>query len=155
MAIVIPLALVGWQYYETKIVPTHNVSSLCNDPNGISKHVYNPSRLQTLASCITVTGIASRTIQEADGDMHIWITLNAANSSYSNSPDIHNGDLVAEIVCVYPITQWDATGVCGNYTNQIALPASGDNVIVSGPYVLDTLHNWKEIHPVYSLTISS
>lgn len=117
--------------------------------------MYNPSRLQTISSCVTVSGIASRTIQEADGDLHVWLTLDKSSTSYSNSPNIHNGDLVVEIVCVYPITQSDAVAACGNYRNNVTLPSEGDHITVNGPYVLDTLHNWYEIHPVYSLTISS
>lgn len=129
--------------------------SQCQDPANISSHVYNPNRLQILRSCITVSGIvSSMPRREPDGDYHVWLHLDAVNASFSNDPSVHNGDLVVEIICALPITQQDAIPACQNYTNQITAPQSGQHINVSGPYVLDTLHNWYEIHPAYSLKIT-
>lgn len=144
----------GWYYYNTRIVSVQNVPVACADPAGIRDHVYNPSRLQLAESCVTVSGVVtSLPIREADGDYHVWLSLDFANSSLANDPSVHNGDLVVEIVCALPITQQGAVQACQNYTNHVTVPQDGQHVIVSGPYVLDTLHDWYEIHPVYSLTI--
>lgn len=132
-----------------------NIPSSCQDPGSNNSHVYNPGRLQVMRSCITVSGlVSSAPRQEADGDYHIWLHLDAVNASLGNSPSIHSGDLVVEIICALPISQQDAIPACQNYANLITSPQSGQHITVSGPYVFDTLHNWYEIHPVYSLTIS-
>jgi uncharacterized membrane protein len=43
---------------------------------------------------------------------------------------------------------------CENYTNQIPIPNMNQNISVTGPYVLDSIHGWMEVHPVYSLLVS-
>lgn len=96
-------------------------------------------------------------IEEADGDYHLRLALDANYSSLIN--DANNqyqyGDLVVEIICAhFPITQQDAVSPCQGYTNNIAVPSVNDHITVTGPYVLDTDHySWAEIHPVYTLTI--
>ena len=145
----------GWYYYNTRILSVQNGSGACSDPSGSRNHVYNPSRLQLVRSCVTVSGIVTSTPrQEPDGDYHVWLGLDSTNASLANNPSVHNGDLVVEIVCALPITQQDAVQACQNYTNHITIPQYGQHVTVSGPYVLDTLHNWYEVHPVFALIVS-
>ncbi len=91
-------------------------------------------------------------IDEEDGDVHLRLGLDSAYSNLTISGnDQEDGDLVVEIICVNPPTQEDAIAPCQNYTNQIPIPDPGEHITVTGPYVLDTVHNWAEIHPVYSL----
>src|SRR5881296_4005833 len=145
-------------YLYNRFIPSPGTgstsSSTCGDPASISSHVYNPSRLQIVKSCITASGTVDRVIEEADGDVHLRTNLDQAYSNLTNSANdqYQYGDLVVEIICVNILTQADATAPCQNYTNQIPIPIVGEHIIVTGPYVLDRAHhNWAEIHPVYSL----
>src|SRR5947209_18789331 len=129
----------------------------CTDPDGINSHVYHPSRLALVKSCITASGIVDRVLTENDGDLHVRLRLDPAYSNLTNNANnqYQYGDLVVEIICVGPVSQADAVSACQGYANSIPVPDVGEHVTVSGPYVLDTEHyNWAEIHPVYTLTIT-
>src|SRR3989475_9736126 len=128
----------------------------CTDPDGINSHVYHPSRLTLVKSCITASGIVDRVLTENDGDLHVRLRLDPAYSNLTNNANnqYQYGDLVVEIICVGPVSQADAVSACQNYTNNILIPRQGQHITVTGPYVLDTVHNnWAEIHPAYSLKI--
>ena len=128
--------------------------SNCRDPASISSHIYNPSRLQTVRSCITATGTVDRVLEEDDGDRHLWVSLDSTYGNLTNSANLY-GELVVEIICVGQVTQPDAVSVCQNYSNNIPVPGPGEHIIVAGPYVLDMEHDgWAEIHPVYQLAIT-
>jgi len=136
--------------------PTCTSTVQCTDPGGINGHVYHPARLTLVNSCITASGIVDRVLAENDGDLHVRLTLDSAYSNLTNNANnqYQYGDLVVEIICVGPVTQADAVSACQNYTNNILIPRQGQHITVTGPYVLDTVHNnWAEIHPVYSLKI--
>ena len=144
-------------YYVSHNGPSGSNNSQCGDPDSISSHVYNPSRLNVVESCITASGIVDNVLQEADGDYHVRLALDSQYSNLTNSANdqYQYNDLLVEIICALPITQSDAVSACQNYTNNIAIPSINDHITVTGPYVLDTDHyNWAEIHPVYTLTIS-
>ena len=158
MAILVSVGAVAGVYlydqFQASPPKTSSPSSGCSDPATINSHVYNPERLQVVKSCITASGIVDNVIDEADGDVHIRLSLDPAYSNLTNSANdqYQYGDLVVEIICVNIPTQADATAPCQNYTNQIPIPIVGQHIIVTGPYVLDRAHhNWAEIHPVYSL----
>src|SRR5713101_8227724 len=133
------------------------LSSACSDPDSISSHIYHPDRLQIVKPCLTATGTVDLVRKEADGDLHIRLNLDPAYSNLTNSvnDEFQMGDLVVEIICVNPATQTDAIHSCQNYANHIPIPDRGQNIKVSGPYVLDREHAyWAEIHPVYSLVVA-
>lgn len=155
--ILIVLASVGAAVYYVCEASIMGTPSLCRDPNNISSHVYNPARLQTIRECITVSGIVNNVIVEDDGDYHVWFHVDPQYASLPNraNNDYRQGDLLAEIICATTITQQDAVLACENYTNQILpIPNSNQNVTVTRPYVLDNVHEWMEVHPVYFLSIS-
>ncbi|HEX9430538.1 MAG TPA: hypothetical protein VF944_09190 [Candidatus Bathyarchaeia archaeon] len=155
--ILVVVASVGAAVYYAHEASIVGTPSLCRDPNNISSHVYNPARLQTVRDCITVSGIVNNVIAEDDGDYHIWFHVDSQYASLPNSAnnDYRQGDLLAEIICATTITQQDAVLACENYTNQILpIPNSNQNITVTGPYVLDNVHGWMEVHPVYSLSSS-
>jgi hypothetical protein len=135
---------------------TQNTSA-CTDPACISSHVYNPSRLQTVKPRINATGTVADRREEADGDYHILVQLDAQYANLTNQANVNlqHGWLVVEIICVLHVTQQDAIAACQNYTNTIPIPDIGQHITFSGPYALDSEHSyWAEVHPVYSLTIT-
>jgi hypothetical protein len=130
---------------------------LCvGDPHA---HVYSPDRLQLLASCVAVTGTIDLESAQADGDYHVRLHLDPGQTC-GGQPclDAENlsqqgGDLILEPVCENPITQADAMAACQGYHNPLVIPPVGSHVTVTGPFVLDTNHGWREIHPLESITV--
>jgi hypothetical protein len=117
-------------------------------------HVYNPSRLQVIDSCKTVTGTIESIRTEADGDFHIRLKLDSQFSNLINSANIKGqyGDMVVEPICINPVTQADAISACQNFHQNISIPPVGTHVEIIGSYVLDREHGgWAEIHPVTSI----
>jgi hypothetical protein len=132
------------------------------------KHVYNPSRLIVEEKCATVTGtIVNATASEkkhekdgvrheADGDTHGWLKLDPGQEKFLNdgNKQAQAGNLVFEIVCIFPVTQADAKAACKGFHNGVKLPSVGTHVAITGTWVLDTEHGkWFEIHPVTSIVI--
>lgn len=120
-------------------------------------HVYHSYRLYVNDSCMSADGTIWSLIYEADGDIHIRLSvdspflymLNAAN--YSGE----YGKLVCEPLCATTCTQTDAIASCAGFTNTVFIPAVGEHVIVTGSFVTDNDHGWNEIHPVSKITIGS
>jgi hypothetical protein len=154
--ILIVIASVSAAVYYVWEASSMGTLSLCRDLNNISGHVYNPARLQRVKDCITVSGIVNNLIVEDDGDYHVWFHVDPQYASLPNraNNDYLQGDLLAEIICAATVNQQDAVLACENYSNQIPIPSKNQNITVTGPYVLDNVHGWMEIHPVYSLSIS-
>jgi hypothetical protein len=118
-------------------------------------HVYNPSRLQVVEPCKTVTGIVESIRTERDGDYHIRLKPDPQFSDLINSANVNGqfGDLVLEPICVNPVTQPDAISACHDFHQIISIPPIGTHVQVIGSYVLDSQHGgWAEIHPVTSIS---
>jgi hypothetical protein len=113
-------------------------------------HVYNPTRLQQLAPCLSATGVISESDADPDGDQHFLLKLDPGQDSLVNHRNAKKkgGDLVLEIVCANPTTMKKVKSACTDYTNPIAIPPVGTHVRVTGTYVLDSHNGWTEIHPV-------
>jgi len=120
--------------------PIPSNSPVCRSSSPL-EGVYNPWRLRVVANCITVTGRIARVARMADGDYHIDIQLDPPFANLINRRNVtrQHGALVSEVVPV------DQAG--------IAAPHVGDHVEVTGAYVLDKLHGWMEIHPVWELKV--
>jgi len=134
-------------------------STVSTSSNGCDQslwnHIYNPSRLQVVDNCKSVTGVIESKRVEKDGDYHIRVKLDPQFSNLINSANIQNqfGDLVVEPICVNKVTQADAISACQNFHQNISIPPIGSHVKITGSYVLDKEHgSWAEIHPVTSIT---
>lgn len=129
------------------------------------QHVYNPNRLEVHRNCVSVTGtIVDATHgkrkdgvrKEADGDCHGWLKLDAGEGSYLNDGNMSDeeGNLVYEVVCLFPVKQKDAVAACQGYKNKVKLAPVGSHVRITGSWVKDDNHaRWNEIHPVTSITL--
>jgi hypothetical protein len=138
-------------------------TGVCDD--SLWNHVYHGTfaaakdRLQVMKPCITVTGTVMSAPPEADGDYHIRLKvdpefqdlLNAKNNSGQH------GFLVVEPMCEVKPTQQDTIdeGVCDGFKQMIFKRSTtiGKRVRVTGVYVEDMEHGWREIHPVSSITV--
>lgn len=125
-------------------------SSVCRDPR---EHVYNPDRLHLVSACMTVTGTIEVIRNEKDGDYHILLRLDNGYGNLVNNANIssQHGDLVLEPVCEFRVTQRDAVSSCAGVAPSVPRPALNSHVGVTGAYVLDSVHGWMELHPVWDI----
>ena len=134
--------------------PSHSVvnhHTACD--TSLWKHVYHPYRLQVISNCTTVRGTVEEVHREPDGDLHILLRTSPGLVNYANRAHEH-GDLVLEEICKGAVTQADAVAACRGFSQNVTVPSVGDKVTVSGSYVLDTDHGWREIHPVSRLNVT-
>ena len=116
-------------------------------------HVYDPTRLQQLVPCLSVTGIVDESSVDEDGDQHFLLRLDPGQDTLVNKRNAKKkgDDMVLEIVCANPTTMKKAKSACAGYTNPVPIPAVGAHVRATGTYVIDTHNGWAEIHPVSKL----
>jgi len=149
----------------TTPTPTTTAAASTGCDDSLWDHVYNPSRLIVKQKCITVTGtIVDATKgrrhdgvrKEADGDSYGWLKLDPSFENLINAGNKSNeaGNLVFEIVRLFPVTQADAIAACKTFNNPITLPPVGSHVRITGSYVQDNNHaKWMEIHPVSKIEV--
>ena len=113
-------------------------------------HVYNPTRLQQLAPCITVSGTIDESDADRDGDQHFLLKLDPGQDTLVNKRNgkKKGGEMVLEIVCANPTTLKKVKSACVGYKNPIPIPPIGAHVAATGTYVIDSHNGWAEIHPV-------
>lgn len=141
----------------------HGVSIPCDE--SLWKRVYKPERLQVHSRCVSVTGtIVDATHgkrkdgvrKEADGDCHGWVKLDGGQEKYLNAGNMsgEDGNLVYEVVCLFPVSQKDAVSACKGYKNKVKLAPIGSHVRITGSWVKDDNHaKWFELHPVSSIEV--
>ncbi len=119
------------------------------------EHVYDPSRLEIIDSCISVTGIISESKAEDDGDQHLLLSLDAGQDGLLTKKNFKKkgDDLVLELVCANHIKDKKAKKACKGFKNNISVPPVGAHVKVTGSYVNDSHNGWTEIHPVSKIEI--
>ena len=113
--------------------------------------VWASERLKVLSKRVTIKCFITNVSSELDGDYHILVALpdsskyllNDENTSYQN------GYLVTEIVKAHKTI----LNIFSKTDNKLPIPQAGDSVIITGPWVLDRIHGWNEIHPIDSITI--
>jgi len=111
---------------------------------------YNPSRLQVIQRCISVTGTVEEVGANSDGDYHMLLRLETGQENLLKRKNMKNkkGRLVLEIVCANPVQEKKVGTTCNGFSNPLPLPKIGDRIKVWGSYVIDTNNGWAEIHPV-------
>ena len=143
--------------YARDTIPDANVDASQAAATGCDaslwNHVYNPSRLRQLQSCVSVTGVITESNVESDGDQHFLLTLDPGQGNLTNKRNAKKkgGGLVLEIVCANPSSMKKVKSACAGYTNRIPIPKVGTHVRVTGTYVNDSHNGWMEIHPVSKL----
>ena len=69
-------------------------------------------------------------------------------------PCVEVGNLVFEIICMFPVTQADAKAACKGFHSGVTIPPVGSHVSITGTWVQDMEHaKWFEIHPVTSIVV--
>ena len=154
------------------IYPTQEPVYSCNPD--LWGHVFNSSRLKIINDCTSVTGTVVSSFEVNDGDQHIQLFpdkqyLKLLNK---NNIELQLGSLVIEPICSHDPTITNNSTVldagigladgeidnasidaCKGYAINVYIPKVGEHVRVTGAYVLDTLHDWMEIHPVTKIEV--
>lgn len=135
----------------------------CN--TSLWKHVYHgpnfptaKDRLKPLKNCITVTGKIESASPEKDGDYHIRLRVDPQFKKLLNSKNMtgQKGFLVVEPMCAKTVKQPDTIdeGVCDGFKQALYKSSMhSKRVSVTGVYVQDMEHGWREIHPVTSIML--
>jgi hypothetical protein len=117
--------------------------------------VYQPDRLQVINPCAHAEGVVVDAASEDDGDHHVWFTPDPAYAYLMNSEDHFQGrpSMLAEITPDCQGNPPDSSAAARCPKSDLPIPTIGDHIAIDGPWVLDTNHDWNEIHPVDSITI--
>jgi hypothetical protein len=119
--------------------------------------IYNPDRLQVLDPCKHAEGLVVDVAHEDDGDYHIWFRVDPGYEYLLNPQDHFQAvpAMLAEITpdCPSSTNPPDASSAAQCAKTKLPIPKLGDHIAVDGPWVLDTNHDWREIHPVDSIQI--
>jgi hypothetical protein len=119
--------------------------------------VHNPDRLQVLDPCKHAEGVAVDVAHEDDGDYHVWFKVDPGFEYLLNAENHFQAQpaMLAEITPDCPATSIppDAQSAARCPKTTLAIPKLGDHIAIDGPWVLDTDHGWREIHPVDSIQI--
>jgi len=145
----------------TPNVSPRPVASGCRKGSPLA-NVYHPDRLLVISACKTASGVIRSITHEPDGDYHFDLALDPAYANLINKGNVtgQHGWLVAEVVpadepgCTpgkppKPVSGTYNYGYCTGA--DITSPPIGTHVSVTGPYVLDQIHGWMEIHPVWRI----
>lgn len=122
--------------------------------------VHGPDRLKVLNPCATFQGTVSQAPEkDADGDVSFDVSPDPGYASMLNARNRSEGGLHIEIV---PRDQPGCTpgqpvvfgivpnlGICSG--RDLVAPRPGAHVRIIGPWVVDLLHHWYEIHPAWAI----
>ncbi|WP_121355978.1 hypothetical protein [Flavisolibacter nicotianae] len=133
---------------ETSNSKDANPSINCD--TSLWRFVYDPTRLQAIDYCKTVTGVIEESNADEDGDQHMLLKLDAGQEDLLTKKNMKKkqGDLVIEAVCANKTKLAKVGTTCNGYVNHIQLPKVGDHVKVTGSLVRDMHNGWNEIHPI-------
>jgi hypothetical protein len=113
--------------------------------------------LQVLDPCRHAVGQVVSVVPEDDGDYHVWIVLDSEYSNLMNAENHFQGKptMLAEIVpdCPANSPPPDSSAADKCPPTKLTVPTAGQRIAIDGPWVLDTNHGWREIHPADTLVI--
>ena len=94
---------------------------------------------------------------EPDGDHHVWFKVDPGFEYLLNAEDRFNGQpaLLGEITpdCPLATNPSDPLTAAKCPPSKLPIPHAGDRIAIDGPWVLDTNHGWREIHPIDSIKV--
>jgi hypothetical protein len=110
--------------------------------------VQRPNQLtvQNRASpCRTITGIVVGDHKEHDGDCHVNLKpVTAGDTAFAALLNAANkGKLITEVLPRYP----------AGFARPL-IPRIGSTVRITGTWVFDKATGWRELHPVWSITVT-
>jgi hypothetical protein len=99
--------------------------------------VYHPARLSLRSWCRVAVGTVERVrFEQFDGDVHVDLRLDPGYEGLASDGNAAvGGDLIVEII--------------PQDRSVVAVPEEGARIEVVGPWVDDSTHGWREIHPAW------
>lgn len=97
--------------------------------------VWDPGRLRLINPFMTVSGVVEDIVHESsDADYHIDLLPDPKFKYLLNNYNytLQHGDLVVEVIALDD--------------GKVPIPAVGEHITATGAYVIDTGHDWTEIH---------
>jgi len=120
--------------------------------------VHNPDRLKVLDRCKHAEGVVVDVALEDDGDYHLWFRPDSGYEYLLNAENHFQAQpaMLAEITpdCPSSTSPPDARSAARCPKSKLPIPVIGRHIAVDGPWVLDTDHGWREIHPVDLIRIT-
>jgi uncharacterized membrane protein YgcG len=112
----------------------------CPPPARTLTGVYHPARLVVLRRCQTAIGTVTDVRHEEDGDLHVILRLDPRYVFLRNADNVsqQHGGLVVEYMA--------------RDGGHLPEPTVGQRLVLTGAWVLDTAHGWRELHPVFRVT---
>ena len=126
--------------------------------------VHHPDRLKVIATCRVIVGtVKEPEISKDDGDAVFDLAPDPAYKALLNDENVKRGGLHIEIVPADQpgchkgelLVNPNVPGLGRCSGRFIPLPRTGQHVHAVGAYVLDTNHDWREIHPAWKVTVVS
>lgn len=97
---------------EKSPVKDHDATIDCDTT--LWRYVYNPSRLEVIDYCQTVTGTIEESNADEDGDQHMLLKLDKGQDDLLTKKNMkkQKGDLVIEAVCANKVTLSKVGNTC-------------------------------------------
>ena len=147
-------------FYSVFLIIIFNINTFSQNKDipcdsSLWKYVYNSKRLEVIEECVTVTGIIYSTKKGKGGDIHIQLKpdLGQKNLLNDNNYIIQDSCLVIKPIRINEVNQINGMETGADYINHITIPQKGQHVRVTGSYVLDEKHMWREIYPITRIQI--
>ena len=119
--------------------------------------IQNPDRLQVLDRCKHAEGTVVHVALQPDGDYHVWFRPDPGYEYLLNDQNHFQARpaMLAEITpdCDLATNPPGPESAARCPKSKLPIPTLGDQIATDGPWVLDTNHGWREIHPVDSIQI--
>jgi hypothetical protein len=114
------------------------LAAACPAPSRTLAGVYHPSRLVVLDPCQYAAGVVMDVRHEEDGDLHVIVRLDSAYRRLLDSTNYsqQQGGLVVELMA--------------RDGGHLPAPTTGARIAIVGAWVSDSVHGWREIHPVFA-----
>ncbi len=107
--------------------------------------------------CKHAQGMVVDVAHEDDGDYHVWFRVDPGYEYLLNGQNHFQAQpaMLAEITpdCPASTNPQDAQSAARCPKSNLTIPKLGDRIAIDGPWVLDTNHGWREIHPVDSIQL--
>ncbi len=156
---IVAVAVILGSCSETTGGPAASTSPLAAGcrPGPPEAGVHNPDRLQVLDACKHAEGTVVDVAYEDDGDYHVWFRADPGYDYLLNGQNHFQAQpaMLAEITpdCPTSTNPPDAQSAARCPKSELPIPKLGDHIAIDGPWVLDTNHGWREIHPVDSIQL--
>ncbi len=128
--------------YRNYGIPLATLLLLLISLSGVAQlhHVYGIQRLRLIKDSVTFIGKVTKVSYEKDGDLHFNLKINDSTT------------VICECICQNRSPIKKVKLACKGYYKKFKRPRVGSTYRVKGYYVVDKLHKWYELHPVYKIS---